>query len=57
MKTDKDIRDLCAAVGIDDDRIEKLIVDINRDHNTELQLQKDKVNDRVWVLEDKLAGI
>ena len=54
MKTTQDIRTLCAELGIVDDRAERLLIDLNNEHNTALQLERDRVDERVWVLEDKL---
>jgi hypothetical protein len=57
MKTTQDIRTLCAELGICDDRAERLLIDLNSEHNTALQLERDRVDERVWVLEDKLMEV
>lgn len=54
MKTTQDIRTLCAELGICDDRAERLLIDLNNDHNESIELECAKVDDRVWRLEDEL---
>lgn len=54
MKTTQDIRTLCAELGIVDDRAEQLIVDLNNEHNETMELERSRVDDRVWKLEDEL---
>lgn len=54
MLTNKQVRQLCADIGIDDDRAEAAIVEMSAAARTELQLERDKVPEQVWALEDKL---
>ena len=54
MLTDKQTRDLCASMGLDDDRQERVIRDLMDDCRTELELARARVSDEVWRLEDQL---
>lgn len=54
MRTQQDIRTICAELGICDDRAERLLIDLNNEHNESIELERAKVDDRVWKLEDEL---
>lgn len=54
MLTDKQTRDLCASMGLDDDRQERVISDLMDDCRTELELARARVSEEVWSLEDQL---
>lgn len=54
MLTDKQTRDLCAAMGLDDDRQERVIRDLMDDCRTELELERARVSEREWALEHQL---
>lgn len=54
MKTNRDYRDILAEIGVDDDRAERAITDMLREKDTQLQLERDRVPEQVWALEDRL---
>lgn len=54
MLTDKQTRDLCASMGLDDDRQERVIRDLMDDCRTELELARVRVSEREWALESQL---
>ena len=52
--TDQQTRQLCADIGICDDRQERVIVDMNRQHNIDMELMRARVTEREWALENEL---
>lgn len=54
MKTERDYRAILAEIGVDDDRAERAITDMLREKDTQLQLERDRVPEQVWALEDRL---
>ena len=57
MKTTQDIRALCAELGIVDDRAERLLMDLNDEHNQAMELERARVDRRVWDLEHELMEV
>ena len=54
MLTDKQTRELCASMGLDDDRQERVIRDLMADCRKEVELERARVPDKVWALEIQL---
>lgn len=52
--TDQAYRAILSELGVCDDRIEKALTEILRDKDTALQLERDRVPDKVWALENQL---
>lgn len=47
-------RQLLSEIGIDDDRQEKALLEMFADKDTQIQLERDRVSDREWDLENRL---
>lgn len=54
MSNAADYRKLMAEIGVDDDRIERALIDLLQEKDTELQLERDRVPEKVWELENRL---
>lgn len=52
--SDQAYRAILSEIGVCDDRIERALTHILRDKDTALQLERDRVPDKVWVLEQQL---
>jgi hypothetical protein len=52
--TDHQIRQQLAAQGIIDQHAEQFIINLNREFNEKMELERVKVDRRVWDLEDEL---
>lgn len=54
MTNQQQWRKLAADLGICDDRCEKMFTDMMQKHQTEVELERARVPDKVWELEIQL---
>lgn len=54
MNTEQQYRQLMAELGIDDDRQERALIDMFQAKDTDLELERARVPDQVWELEEQL---
>lgn len=54
MTKEQQYRQLMSELGIDDDRQERALIDMFKAKDTDLELERARVPDQVWALEDQL---
>lgn len=54
MTPEQQYRQLMSDIGICDDRQEKALIDLLRDKDEQLELERARVPEKVWQLEEQL---